>query len=155
MTKTTERTIEITAPSPVTDRAATLAFLPVGNLRLVPVRLWRCAGLDEGTIGRIYHLSDAALLYGLLDSTYELHGVLWLRLDPVAAELSVYAFGVDPDYDDGLWVGRVTRWVFQQNLPQAVKPQLGWRTNRPETFTTLGATPDPVQVMVFTRGGKP
>jgi hypothetical protein len=159
---TDDRTVTIPLPDPRLGRALDLQFVPSRTLSVIPRRLFdRCLNrvFDVTVVTRIYQLADAIaaspafLLYVLLEpQKHEIHGFLWATLDVIESGLSVYAFAVDTDYDDGRWVQRASRWLYEQPFPwDSLKPQIGWITNRPEALREAGARPDSVQRLVVTK----
>jgi hypothetical protein len=134
-----ERTVLIPLPDPKMAKALELSFVPTNTPALIPRRLFENVqgrDFDVKMIDRFYPLAPGmvgtpvCILYLLLDSAHEIHGFLWTQLDPFISELSVYAFSVDPEYDDGHWVKRASEWLFSQPFDwQNLKPRIVWLTS--------------------------
>ena len=133
------RTVVVSSIDTKLEKAMELAVVPMNTPALIPRRLFehvRDREFDTKTIDRIYQSganmvgTPDCLLYVLVDRTHEIHGFLWMQLDPFVLELSVYAFAVDPDYDDGRWTKRVAQWLFHQPFQwQTLQPHVVWMTD--------------------------
>lgn len=130
------RTVDIPMPDKAMDNALSLQFIATRSVGIIPRHLLeRSIGVpfDAGAINRIYRFasdlgkSPSNLFYLLMDPEHEIHGFVWVRIDVVQAELCVYGCAVDPEYDDGDWIRRVTRRLYREPFGWSdLKPVIVW-----------------------------
>ncbi len=141
-----------------TERADGLQWMPTRSPGLIPRRLLEntCRRtVSVKTIDRMYQYADqiaaspACFLFLLIEpGPQEIHGVLWLKLDPIEQTLCVYLFAVDPEYDDGRWIGRLMEWLYRQPFPwDSLQSEVRWLVEDTRDFQL-----DKLQRVILSKG---
>ncbi len=152
------RTVEVCGLDRKLEKAVGLQWVATRTPGVIPRRLLEHTfrrTFDTKTIDRMYQYADqiavapTCFLFLLIEpAQHEIHGVLWLKLDPIEQTLCVYLFAVDPEYDDGRWIGRLLEWLYRQPFPwDSLQPEIRWLVEDAQDFQ-----PDKVQRVVMGKG---
>ncbi len=142
--------------------ARDLEFVRTTEVHLIPRRLFEHVPdrvFEPDEIDRLYAFAplnaSAAnkFLYLMVDkSSREIHGVLWVSLNLVAAELFVFLLSVDREYRSSDLPTIAAGFLFGQPFDWAqIKSSVTFSTSRPQVWEKLGCQRHPLTQVSMTK----